>query len=117
MAFVVKELDVPDVGVGPGPFPSPGWIAGNIVVLTRLGFGIGATEADQIKLLFSPDGAGPIVEANPDVMGGYSGQTGSQDPGLTHATACPFYAILRYPPLPGTGAPQVGAKFYLQGTN
>ena len=117
MAFVAQEIDVPDVGVGPGPFPSPGWIAGHIVVLTRLGFGIGASGADKITLLFSVDGVGPIDASNPNIMGGYSGETGSQDPGLTYATACPFYAILRYPPTFGEGTPQVGAKFYLQGTN
>jgi len=115
MAIVVNRFAVPDVGVGPGPFPSPGWVAGTIASLSRLGLTAG-TSADQVVLLGSATGTDPIDASNPNRLGGFAGNEGSKAPILTHASACPFYAVLRYAPSPSEGPPTVGMSFELQGS-
>jgi hypothetical protein len=109
-----QYLAVPNVGVGPGPFPGI-WVASTISTLTRLGLGPGTTSADRILLLGSATGADPIDAQNPNRLGFFFGDQPNEAPILKHASACPFYAILRYPPLPNTGAPKIGAVFVLQG--
>ena len=111
----IDYLAVPDVGVGPGPFPGPWVAATNVATLTRLGVGPGATSADRVLLLGSATGTDPIDAENPNKLGFFSGGQPNQAPILTHASACPFYAVLRYPPPVGAGAPQIGMSFLLQG--
>ena len=111
-----QTLLVPDVGVGPGPFPSPAWIAGTLSDLTRLGLEVAATNDDIVTVLCSGVGGllDPINEANPNILGSFVGG-GMKPADLSHATACVYYAFLRYPPPPG-GTPTVGLTFEMVGT-
>lgn len=116
MPVVTQLLDIPDVGVGPGPFPSVGWTAGTLSSLTRAGMAVGTNQADLCILLESATGTDPITPQNPNQCGYFYGGAGSKTADALALTAAAFYAILRYPPPTGTSGPTTGAKFELQGT-
>ena len=112
-ALVVQTLAIPDVGVGPGPFPSPGWTATTIGTLTRLGISnFDATDSDLVVLLGAAVNTDPIDATNPNVVASFQG-SGLKAADLMHATACAFWAILRYKPTVGT--PTAGLSLDLLG--
>jgi len=111
---VVLISPVPDVGVGDGPFPSPAWIVGPFGDLDRLGSQVAATDADVVVLLGAAVNTDPIDETNKNVLGTFVGG-GMKAAELLHASACAFYAFLRYPPSNG-GTPTVGLTFEMLGT-
>lgn len=116
--MVTQLLPVPDVGIGKGPFPSPAWILGTLDELDRLGLAVATNPADLVVLLVSATGStilDPITEDNPNQVGYFYGAEPSISADSLDATACTYYALLRYPPPEGTSGPTVGAVFELQG--
>jgi len=114
--IVEAFFTIPDVGVGPGPFPSLEWFPiTTFDTLTRLGWEAGGALADYVVVLVSATGLDPILQSNPNTIGTFNGFAGQKSPVLTHSTAAPFVSFLRLVPPEGSGAPSVGAKFIFQG--
>lgn len=85
--------------------------------LLRLGLAVATNQADVVVLLVSATGTDPITEDNPNQVGYFYGAEPSISANSIDATACTFYALLRYPPPEGTSGtpPTVGTTFELQG--
>jgi hypothetical protein len=115
-APLAQIIVVPDVGVGPGPWPSPAWVPAGFATLTRLGLEVAATGADRVILLGSGIGPGdPIDLTNPNRIAYFTGPGMHAAELLKFASACSFYAFLRMPP-PNGGAPTVNLNFEMIGT-
>ena len=111
---LAQILLVPDVGVGPGPWPSL-WIPATFGTLTRLGLSVVATGADQVILLGSGLGApDPIDLTNPNRIATLTGPGMRAADLLKFASACVFYALLRMPP-PNGGTPTPALNFEMIG--
>ena len=110
--LLVQTLAIPDVGVGPGPFPSPAWTATTIGTLTRFGIlNFFADDSDFVVLLGAAVNTDPIDGTNPNIIASFRGP-GLKPPELQHATACAFWALLRYKT---TGTPHAALSLDLLG--